>query len=385
MIGTANISKYLTRCVILGFSFTIGQTQAQEHSYNDTAPKPQAPIKLFGKVDIIGSSCAAAGITLSSNTMPATVDKLRLGSPAFYANIRKSDRVLSAKIDDNKLNLILERDGKRFTARLHTVATSIKDSLPALTANLDESSGRSTRKILHPEVYSNWLNKTYPTFKAYASTLDKLTVLDIEGQYDETGETLEAFGIPYTRLSPHQVMETSFEKVRAIIINCPGELSPEAIKKINEFVCNGGYLLTTDWTLDKFLAIAFPNHADWDLNTNKRPIYDARTCRTDPILFKNAPNSATWHMDGGCHMLKVLDPSKVTVLTSSEQLKAEDPKSNGVLSVTFSVERGHVLHLVGHFEGGGGQGAIPDAAPSIGISLRQAIAGNFIMKALAQK
>ncbi|MBY0357973.1 MAG: hypothetical protein K2W82_08230 [Candidatus Obscuribacterales bacterium] len=372
--------------LVAASSFCCNQAQAQDHTYHETPPStPDKPTKLYGKVDIITSSCANAGITLSSSTLPAKIDGLRLGSPAYYAGIRKDDKVLSAKIVENKLNLILERKGQKFSARLLTVATALKDDLAPLAATVSDTSKslrNNLQQLKNPELYSGWLKNTYPELYGHLSKMDKVSVLDVEGSYDETAQTLDAFGIPYTRVSPEDVVKTSFNDVVAIIINCPGNLSLEAVKKVNDFVCNGGYLLTTDWSADHFDAKAFPGNIDWNSSCNKRPDYDVHIVGKNPALFKNIPANASWHLDGGCHLLKITGP-RVTVLAKSEQLAAEDPKSDGVLAVTFKVERGQVLHLVGHF-GGSSSGDLPDAAPSIGISLRQAIAGNFIMQALSK-
>jgi len=77
-------------------------------------------LKLYGKVDVVISACSAAGITLSSNSLPSTINKIRLGSPAFYGNLYVEDKVLSAEISDNRLSLLIERKGVQYTAQLHT-------------------------------------------------------------------------------------------------------------------------------------------------------------------------------------------------------------------------------------------------------------------------
>jgi hypothetical protein len=83
------------------------------------------PVMLKGSVDVVESSCYAAGLTLSSKTLPSTVEKVRLGSPALYAGIAEKDKVLNAEIADNRLILAIERDGQRFSAYLPTAPVKV--------------------------------------------------------------------------------------------------------------------------------------------------------------------------------------------------------------------------------------------------------------------
>jgi tetratricopeptide (TPR) repeat protein len=85
-----------------------------------SASAPTPSVKLKGKVDIVFSSCSAAGITLSSSNLPASIDKVRLGSPAFYANLAAGDKVLSAQLNNNSLALLIERHGQKFSTQLAT-------------------------------------------------------------------------------------------------------------------------------------------------------------------------------------------------------------------------------------------------------------------------
>jgi hypothetical protein len=78
------------------------------------------PVTLYGGVSQIQSECDAAGVTLASPTLPAKVEEVRLGSPAYYANVARNDKVLSADIRDTQLNLLIERNGSRFLAKIPT-------------------------------------------------------------------------------------------------------------------------------------------------------------------------------------------------------------------------------------------------------------------------
>ncbi|HNA74241.1 MAG TPA: hypothetical protein PKW73_12930, partial [Candidatus Obscuribacter sp.] len=92
-----------------------------------------------------------------------------------------------------------------------------------------------------------------------------------------------------------------------------------------------------------------------------------------------------WKMDQEAHLIKVLDRSRVRVLVSSPSLSLEDPDKEGVLACIFPFGKGYVLHMVGHFDNNARIAVgnfLPDSATDIGISLRQALAANFVAAAL---
>ncbi len=72
------------------------------------------------------------------------------------------------------------------------------------------------------------------------------------------------------------------------------------------------------------------------------------------------------------------------VLVRSRGLSRED--GLGIMAVTFPFGRGQVLHMVGHFDNAPDKfrfgDTLPDPAPVIGISLRQALAANFVVAGL---
>lgn len=100
-------------------------------------------VKLQGKVDVVADACAAAGVKLSRNTLPALVEGTGLGTPAAYAGVRKGDRVISGKIEDDRIILNFERKGTVYQARLATTplmkmnAKKDKSSIPELPVNED--------------------------------------------------------------------------------------------------------------------------------------------------------------------------------------------------------------------------------------------------------
>ncbi|MDQ5937997.1 MAG: hypothetical protein QG574_5360 [Cyanobacteriota bacterium erpe_2018_sw_21hr_WHONDRS-SW48-000092_B_bin.40] len=86
--------------------------------------------KLYGGVDEVNYALLAAGITLESDHLPAIVGSVRLGSPSFHAGLVEKDKVLSASIVERKLNLLFEREGKRYAISLHTAPAVLTPDIP---------------------------------------------------------------------------------------------------------------------------------------------------------------------------------------------------------------------------------------------------------------
>lgn len=77
-------------------------------------------VTLQGGIDRVDFALKSSGVTLDDVKLPALVGNVRLGSPAYYGGLAEGDKVLSAAIIENKLNLLFERKGKRFSLSVHT-------------------------------------------------------------------------------------------------------------------------------------------------------------------------------------------------------------------------------------------------------------------------
>jgi len=86
--------------------------------------------KLYGRVDEVNYALKGAGITLDADKLPAFVGNVRMGSPSYYGGLADGDKVLSANISRDKLNLIFERTAKRYSLSLHTTPANLNASRP---------------------------------------------------------------------------------------------------------------------------------------------------------------------------------------------------------------------------------------------------------------
>ncbi|HEY9676831.1 MAG TPA: hypothetical protein V6C76_02430 [Drouetiella sp.] len=252
-----------------------------------------------------------------------------------------------------------------------------------------------------PKMYSGWLSQTHPDL----TTMAKDSVIEVKGQWDDAGHALHNFGFNFTRIAPSALAKTPLTNTNVMIVDCAGEIPSASLEVIRNFVANGGYLITTDWSLDNCLARAIPGFVSWNSANSISECVDAAinrsvTASDDSDLLLNTVSRAYWKLDDKCQMVKINRPDAVTVLVHSKRLAYQDPNRTfaltgregftpntiGILACTFRYEKGRVLHLVGHFDNNTDlafKNSLPDPAPRIGISLRQAIAANFIAAGLA--
>ncbi len=235
-----------------------------------------------------------------------------------------------------------------------------------------------------PTVFKTWLQKTHPELMANISAVGKDAVIEVKGSWDDSGHTMRSFGIPYTRIGAAKLGSADLSATKILVVNCAGDVPPSGIQKIQRFVRNGGWLLTTDWALG-CVERAFPGYICWNGGYTESRVVDAVVVDPDPALFRNTVPYAFWKLDSKSQTLRVMRQEGVHVLARSRMLLTDDPSQLGVLAVTFSYGRGNVLHLVGHFDNNSDRAfnnALPDPAPRIGISLRQALAANFLAEAM---
>ena len=114
-------------CLALVFPLVHLAAFADEKKLANTAQKTVAAkqasskkVTLQGGIDQVDFALKSSGVTLDDVKLPAYVGNVRLGSPAYYGGLSEGDKVLSASITENKLNLLFERKGKRFALSLRT-------------------------------------------------------------------------------------------------------------------------------------------------------------------------------------------------------------------------------------------------------------------------
>lgn len=118
-----------TCCLALAAMLQHNPAFAAKDAHTPSSVSSSAPslsnkkVTLQGGIDRVDFALKSSGVTLDDVKLPALVGNVRLGSPAYYGGLAEGDKVLSATIVENKLNLLFERKGKRFALSVHTSPT----------------------------------------------------------------------------------------------------------------------------------------------------------------------------------------------------------------------------------------------------------------------
>jgi hypothetical protein len=88
-----------------------------------TALGAKPPTKrLTGSIDQWSALCNAAGLRLKG----AQVEKVMLGTPAYYSGLRANDKILKCDVGDNSMKVTFEREGKQFGVNIATHPSAIQ-------------------------------------------------------------------------------------------------------------------------------------------------------------------------------------------------------------------------------------------------------------------
>ena len=266
-------------------------------------------------------------------------------------------------------------------------------------ARIDQDANRFLQQaevnvVVQPSTFRAFLEKTHPGFGLAAGKDGSEQIVVVRGQWDDSSKPLHSLGLRFRPIKTKELADFSFEKCRVLIIDCAGNVPKDALQKIRDFVLHGGYLVSTDWTLQNVLEKSFPNYVQWNRDNTDGSITDAYVLDAANPLLQGIPGKRhTWKLDRMSQCISVVNPAKVKVLVRSSKMARVDPQLRvlgnpllaGALATEFSFGRGKVLHLVGHFDNCANSfkpNLLPDPAPEIGLSLRQAITANFIVEGI---
>jgi hypothetical protein len=232
--------------------------------------------------------------------------------------------------------------------------------------------------------FHDWLNSTHQDLSGNIAKAGKTAIVELKGQWDDAGHALRNFGLPYTRISADGLSKFPLDQTRIIVVDCGCNLTSESQRIIRGFVADGGYLLTTDWALDSCLTQCFPGYVEWNGGYTDAAVVDAHIVSNSDIAA-GAVSPAYWKIEKRSQFVRRMNPG-VQVLARSRMLSREDPDQQGILAISFQYGKGRVLHLVGHFDtnsDGSFNNVLLDPSPGITVSLRQALAANFVANAIA--
>ena len=200
------------------------------------------------------------------------------------------------------------------------------------------------------ELLKDRLKEVNPTAYRELGEVRAADILIVPGIYDHIEDVLRVAGTPHTMVSPEQVDNVTFRPDQVVFVNCPGKVSPTALRKLESFVSNGGFLFTTDWCLKHVLEPAFPGFVRYNQKATRDEVVRVEMMDTeDPFLrsLLGPSDDPQWWLEGSSYPIEILDKEKVHVLVSSKEIAMKYGESP--VFVTFEVGQGKVYHMISHF------------------------------------
>jgi len=91
-----------------------------DYSANLTAAAAEktTTTKLHGGISTLAGAMSGAGISIEASTLPTTITRVRMGTPAAYAGVCQGDKLIQGAIGTNSMQLLIDRGGKRYSVNL---------------------------------------------------------------------------------------------------------------------------------------------------------------------------------------------------------------------------------------------------------------------------
>lgn len=198
------------------------------------------------------------------------------------------------------------------------------------------------------EAFRARLEKERPDDERELRRVEPGEIVEVLGGYDRIGSVLSATGVPFTTVSPNQLEQLDWNRVKALFVNCPGHIGATEIEIIRDWVRAGGTLLTTDWALKHVLERAFPGRVRHNGATTPDCVVEVDRVAEDPLLdgFLEDGRKPLWWLEGASYPIEILDRENVRVLARSAEVErnwGSDP-----VVVRWSEQEGDVVHMMSH-------------------------------------
>jgi hypothetical protein len=174
-------------------------------------------------------------------------------------------------------------------------------------------------------------------------------VVVVSGTYDRVQDVLRAVDVKHVVVPPHLLARLKLLPTQTLMVNCPGRVPDQGVALVRDFVRRGGYLVTTDWAL-LLTARAFPGTIRYNSRATSNDVVAVHVHDgNEPLLqhVKVLKDQPRWWLESSSYPIQVLDPHRVRVLMSSDEMKKK--YGEGAVVVAFKEGDGKVLHMTSHF------------------------------------
>jgi hypothetical protein len=175
-------------------------------------------------------------------------------------------------------------------------------------------------------------------------------VLVTTGCYDWIQNVFTHGGIGHRTVSPAALERIALDPDQVVFVNCPGEFSRKGVRRLRQFVHDGGFLFTTDWALKNVVEPAFPGFIEYNGTPTTDDVVQVEFADTgDPFLSSivGPDDEPQWWLEGSSYPIRILRRDAVQVLIRSREL--EQKYGEAPVLVAFDFGSGRVYHMISHF------------------------------------
>jgi hypothetical protein len=163
------------------------------------------------------------------------------------------------------------------------------------------------------------------------------------GSYDSVEKVLSRLGVPFDlNPSPKRL------RARLVFANCSYKRPRGLLGAVEPFVREGGWFVSSDWSLDNYIQRKFPDTVAWkdERKTGHEVVAVEPACDSlweDAAVPGADPQWWLW----GSYPIEILNFERVRVEAASHELlrRFDAP----AVSVRFDWHAGHVYHIISHF------------------------------------
>ncbi|MDX2015616.1 MAG: SH3 domain-containing protein [Myxococcaceae bacterium] len=190
-----------------------------------------------------------------------------------------------------------------------------------------------------------------PQARAMLDAVKGKDIVVVAGSMDHIEQVLAAAKLPFTMIQPAQVATTELSSSMILMVNCPGVMPADSLRRVERFVRAGGLLYTTDWALKNVVEQVFPNtikHNGQSTGNEVVPVLvDEKSDNLMSQMLLRKGSEPQWWLEGSSYPIQVLDGKRVKVLAHSKVLG--EKYGSSPIVVRFPYEDGEVIHVVSHF------------------------------------
>lgn len=201
------------------------------------------------------------------------------------------------------------------------------------------------------EVLRSRMEGERPQDFALLSRVEKADVVVVAGSMDHVEDVLRAVEVPHLVIQPYDLPHVELNARQLVMVNCPGDMPPEAVEKLRRFVNAGGFLYTTDWALMNVIERGFPGFIAYNGQPTSNDVVEVQILQQDSAFLTHLKlsdgDNPKWWLEGSSYPIRILNREAVQVLIGSKEMG--ERYGDTPIAVTFPYGDGRVLHIASHF------------------------------------